>query len=421
MHLTKIQLTNFRCYENLDIDLDPGFNIMVGVNGTGKTAILEAVRIAIGSLFLEVDKVQDKISSPGISDKDVRLLNMEMQYPVNISASALFGNHLTNVFSSEKNKEISWTRSVEKRGGRTIKTHANEMKKVSACLQGLVRNGHKEVIPIVVYYSTDRFKREKKDSGIVAEDSRLSGYYNALDPLTNTKFFLDLFKTETLSSLQHNVQSILLEAVSNAIMCCVDDCKRVYHDVKRDKLLIELRSINDLMPFNFLSDGVRSTLAMVMDIAFRCCLLNPHLMANAPLQTTGVVLIDEIDLHLHPSWQKKIIGDLRRAFPNIQFIVTTHAPLVIGSLKQGKIFSITYKRAYNFPIQYGRDANAILSEMDTEPMDETLRKEIDNYFLLIENGHGNDNKTISVRKHLQLQLGENHPELQRADLLLSFF
>ena len=78
-----------------------------------------------------------------------------------------------------------------------------------------------------------------------------------------------------------------------------------------------------------LSDGVRSTLAMVMEIAFRCYLLNPHLDEQAAKETTGVVLIDEIDLHLHPAWQKRIIGDLRKAFPELQFIVTTHGLVIM--------------------------------------------------------------------------------------------
>jgi predicted ATP-binding protein involved in virulence len=420
MRLTNIHLKNFRCYETLDLDLDPNFNIMVGINGTGKTAILEAIRIAIGSLFLDVDKYDNKIWSPGIDANDVRLSHLELQYPSSISSAAFMSENLAPK-SIKLPNTVSWTRTLETHGGRTTQIHAKEMKVVSSTLKELVRSNEKKNIPLIAYYSTDRFKKEKKDTGIVADGSRLRGYYNALDPLTNIKFFLSLFKTETLSAIQYRTESVQLEAVSSAIKNCIEDCSNVYHDIKRDELIIELESIHDKMPFNSLSDGVRITLAMVMEIAFRCCLLNPHLAENAPNETSGVVLIDEIDLHLHPAWQKKIVADLRRSFPNIQFIVSTHAPLVIGSLQSGKIFTISNQQVYDFPIQYGRDANAILNEMGTSEMDDQLKSEINMYLLLIENGHGKEKKANDLRSILIQKLGKDHAEIQRSDMMLSFF
>lgn len=160
---------------------------------------------------------------------------------------------------------------------------------------------------------------------------------------------------------------------------------------------------------------------MVMEIAFRCFLLNPHLGKNAAKNTSGIVLIDEIDLHLHPEWQKRVINDLQNAFPNLQFIVTTHAPLVIGSLKNGKIFSIKDNQTYDFPLQTGKDANYILNEMGTSEMDDNLKDKLTRYFLLIEKGLGNDDDAMRIRKELEVELGENHTELQRADMMLSFF
>ncbi|MGB8922932.1 MAG: AAA family ATPase [Pseudomonas sp.] len=82
-----------------------------------------------------------------------------------------------------------------------------------------------------------------------------------------------------------------------------------------------------------LSDGIRNIVALAADIAYRCIKLNPHLGITAPHQCTGVVLIDEVDMHLHPAWQQTVIPDLLGAFPNIQFIVTTHSPQVITSVQ----------------------------------------------------------------------------------------
>lgn len=415
MKLSKIRLKNYRCYKDLELELDPFFNVIVGINGTGKSSLLEAIRISIGSLFLDVNKINGKLSSPSFLENDVRIEQLEAQHPVSVYSEAELCSEL------KENKFINWERSQDKYKGRTTIVKAKEMKAVSSNLQQIVREKQDLNIPLVAYFSTDRYKKENKDTALVADGSRLRGYYNALDSKTNIKYFLDLLKTETLSDLQHSTSSPILSAVSNAVVSCIVDCKRIYHDVKRDELIIDLKSINDSMPFHSLSDGVRCTLAMVMEIAYRCCLLNPHLKENAALETSGVVLIDEIDLHLHPSWQKKVISDFRSTFPNIQFIVSTHAPLVIGSLKDGRIYNISENQIFDFANQYGRDANAILQEMDTNPMDDDLQSQLNSYFIMIESGIAKSSEGIVMRKELEERLGVNHAELQRADIMLEFF
>ena len=192
------------------------------------------------------------------------------------------------------------------------------------------------------------------------------------------------------------------------------------YNVKTQELLMVDKN-GDFLPFNLLSDGVRCTLAMVMEIAFRCYLLNPHLGKDAPTMTKGVVLIDEIDLHLHPSWQLHILNDLRTAFPKIQFIVTTHAPLVISQINDCCIYSISQHKIYSFPNQNGRDANYILQQMDVQYMKSDSKDLLNKYFGLIDDGQGKTEEAISIRDRLQELLGPDHAELQRADMLLSFF
>ncbi len=419
MHINQIHLKNFRCYEDVDIEFHPRFNIFVGINGTGKSSALEALRIAIGSLFLGVDKYKDKIASPGISQDDVRLSRLEQQYPVVISSKGMIEDFSAD--GASRTVEIEWERSLTTKGGATRSANAKEMKEASVRMQEAIRK-HKEIhnIPLVAYYSTDRFKKEKKDVGVEPDGSRLRGYYNALDPLTNIKFFLDLYYTETLSALQHDTPSVILQAVNEAVKKCID-CDDLMFDIKHQELLLIQHDTHQGMPFHLLSDGVRSMLALVMEMAFRCYLLNPHLGKEAALLTSGVVLIDEIDLHLHPAWQKRVVKDLQAAFPHIQFIVTTHAPLVIGSLRDGKIFTIKDNQIYDFPLQTGKDANYILNEMGTSEMDDDIKRALTEYFLLIEKGMGKELPALSLREQLERQLGQNHTELQRADMMLSFF
>jgi predicted ATP-binding protein involved in virulence len=318
-------------------------------------------------------------------------------------------------------KMITWTRNVETEGGRTRYEKAKPIKDVSALIQKNIReNGQSLNIPLVAYYSTERYKKETYDTGVEAEGSRLRGYFHALNTRTNLQFFLNLFRTQEFAALQKGAPSEMLVGVRTAVETCIEDCSRIYHHIERDELIVLLKNGKEI-PFKYLSDGVRSMLAMVMEIAFRCCLLNRHLGASAPLETPGVVLIDELDLHLHPSWQKKVIADLRHAFPKIQFFASTHAPLIIGGMQAGKIITLKDNQAFTLTSQYGHDANSILLEMETDERQTDVKNLLQRYHLLIEAGEGENSDGISVRSQLEQMLGKNDPEIQRADVMLALY
>ncbi len=392
-------------------EIHPNFNLIVGVNGSGKTSVLEGLRIAIGALFLDMDKLESKIYVPHILPDDVRLSNWEKQYPVTVTAT---GPVLDG-------RSITWTRNLETEGGRTRYERAKSIKDVSALIQRNIReNGQSLNIPLVAYYSTQRYKKEKNNMGVESEGSRLRGYFNALDIVNNLQFFLNLFRTQEFAALQRGSPSEMLIGVRTAVEACIDNCSRVYHHIERDELVVLLRNGEEI-PFKYLSDGIRSMLAMVMEIAFRCCLLNRHLGASAPQETPGIVLIDELDLHLHASWQKKVIADLQRAFPQIQFVATTHAPLVIGGMQEGKIFVLKDNQAFTMALQFGRDANSILGAMEIDERDTVIKNLLQQYHLLIEDGKGETPDGIVTRNRLEQLLGKNDPEIQRADVMLVLY
>lgn len=411
MYIENVKIRNFKCFKEVEFSLDRYLNVFIGVNGIGKSSLLEAFKVLIGSLFLGFDKEKGKIASPDILDDDVRLSHLEQQYPTVVSARGFF---------DEVETGICWERSLERKNGKTLSNNAADLKSVAEDLQLSVRTNEDSVLPLVAYFSTDRYKKEKKNIGLETEGTRFRGYYNALDSETNIKFFLNLYKTETLSALQYGNNSAVLEAVNAAVKKCVE-CKGILFDVKKDELLLMQQQDGESVPFHLLSDGVRSMLALVMEIAFRCYLLNPQFLEKAAEKTSGVVLIDEIDLHLHPVWQKKVLKDLHTAFPYIQFIATTHAPLVIGSIKEGRIFSISNCQVYDFDLQYGRDANYILNEMGTDEMESEVKDLLERYSIMIEKGNGKTENALLMRKRLEDLLGCGHPELQRADMMLSFF
>lgn len=419
MKLSAIHIHNFKCYDDLKIvHLHPKMNILIGNNATGKSSLLEAIRVLIGSLYLKFDKYENKIAIPGITDDDVRLetinKSLEQILPCYVYAEAEVDS-----LNKDGKDSINWKRSVETKGGKTLYKEAKEMLTHSKSIQQSVRDGLPYNLPLIAFFSTDRYKKERKSTDVKSSGSRMQGYFNALDTTTNIKFFIDLFYTETLDQTQNGTESELLKTVYSSVQECLN-CQSLKYLLKKQELMVGYEEEPPL-PFSMLSDGVRSTLAMVMELAFRCYLLNPHLGVDAPKRTKGVVLIDEIDLHLHPSWQTHILEDLRKAFPELQFIVTTHAPLVISQIDDCCIYSISDRQIFNFPNQNGRTLDYIIEQMGVDYAKKGTKEKLATYFGLIETGKGKQEEAISLRNELETLLGKNHAELKRADMLLTFF
>lgn len=414
MRIKNIDIKNFRCYEAATLNFHPHINIMVGVNGTGKTSVLEAIRILLGGIYCEIDKVENKITMPTITEDDVRLHNLEFQFDSKIEGSMELDAHLAH------NQEATWDRWLEKKGGKTKFRKSKDVKALSSRIQEIIRHGEKEAVPLIAYYSTDRYKKEKRNTGFEADGSRLRGYYNALDTMSNSWFFLNIIRTETYAEIQEGTSSPILKLVYDVIRQCVPNCKELQHNIKQDRLIIKLDN-GEQMPYGALSDGVRSVLSLAMELALRCYLLNPYLGENAAKLTSGVVLIDEIDLHLHPEWQLHIVNDLAKVFPRVQFIMSTHAPLVISSIKEGKIFSIADQQVYDFPNQYGQKTDQILKTMGSPLGSRDIDNILADYRLLIEQGRGETKEALQMRRNLEQFLGQDHDELRRTDIMLRLF
>jgi predicted ATP-binding protein involved in virulence len=180
-----------------------------------------------------------------------------------------------------------------------------------------------------------------------------------------------------------------------------------------------------------LSDGFRNIIAMVADIAYRCIRLNPHLSQQAPKETEGIVLIDEVDMHLHPSWQQTIMPNIQQAFPRIQFIVTTHSPQVISTVDKKNIRLI--QKHWNEKTQSwcfesvtpvfqtkgvaSYEALAHIMGIDPVPDVEEARWLADYHQLIQSNNYGHETACL-LRKKLEQHFGKAHPELLECDRLI---
>ncbi len=409
MRIDKLRLKNFRAYEATEIEFHPHFNIVIGSNGVGKTAVLEALTIAMGSFFLGIDYAETRHIRP----EDIRVVNSEYdineQFPVEIETWG------------EVNSEIlNWTRELTGPKNKTTYINALNIKNMARTIQEQIRNGESVELPVIAYYSTERLWKERPDTSQLTGSRLQDGYYNGLKATSNNKFFTKWFEKEEMVVLQQRKDSAGLQVVRKAVSNAIDDCDNLYFDYNRRELVMEFNDGRKL-PFKYLSDGVRNMLAMVADIAFRCAVLNPQYKTEAANLTKGVILVDELDLHLHPSWQKKVAANLKSTFPNIQFIVTTHSPLILSSV-QDKIITMRQGKAYYLSNIYGKTADHVLKNaMETSERLDVVQEMLQEYFELIENGEGTSKEALELRKQLDQSIGTDDPELVRADVMLNFY
>lgn len=213
------------------------------------------------------------------------------------------------------------------------------------CLGHLSMNGGTHlVLPLFCYMGASRLWTESTEKvKIHPRGSRLEGYDNCLNAKGHFKRFVEWFKTMELSALQKNVQSKLnADIVRKVVASCLEGWDTIFYSVVDDMLMAEKKENNEskTLPFHYLSDGQRNMIGLIADIAYRCILLNPYLGEKAVSETPGIVLIDEIDLHLHPNWQRMIVQNLKNAFPKIQFIATTHSPFIVQSLNGNELINL---------------------------------------------------------------------------------
>jgi predicted ATP-binding protein involved in virulence len=424
MRINKIFIKNFKCFDEVELDFDPHLNVFVGVNGSGKTTVLSALRIASGSFFLGLSQQVEK--QIGIGGNDVRIVNFESNFesklPVILTTHGVVNGKLGS-WKREKQKQTLYA-----------KTHYREalfIKKEAQHLEDLiVQNGKDIQLPLIAYYGTERLNTETKATqSIEIKGSRLRGYFNALQFYSNRKEFAKWFGQQELARVQsiqrrENKSFDHLELVRRCLIDCIPDCADIYADFNTDKMTITFKD-GSRQPFDNLSDGVLIMLTLVSDLAYRSVLLNPNMGMSAN-HTEGVVLIDEIELHLHPSWQRHVISDLRKVFPNIQFFITTHSPQIVSIVPRESLFVLkdAVKDGQNIKeiekgntFTEGRDSNALLGDVfgiDKRPL--KFAHQLGMFYKYLE--EENLIAAEAIFGQLKDLWGENDTDILRANLYL---
>ena len=415
MFLKSMVLHNFRCFSDLEVCFNNRITVIVGNNGVGKSTVLEAATIAAGTLTAAMDG----LTNYGIKKSDAHYkcfdlgsnVDVQPQYPVEIIAAGRVDG-----------KDISWIRNLNSANGRGGLASAKELTQIAQEYQDRMRKGDRELkLPIISYYGTGRLwaqHREKK-SDTFEKNTRSNGYIDSLDGAANDKLMMKWFQKMTIQEYQRKQEIPEFAAVKTAMEQAVSsitgfsnvtvqfnldtgDIDIIYYDNNNEHVRI---------PLSLLSDGYKCTISLIADIAYRMALLNPQLLDKVLSETEGIVLIDEIDLHLHPTWQKRILKDLMDIFPKVQFIVSTHAPEVINSVKSDSIVVLRGNTAFTaIDETYGKDANTILREvMGVSARPDDVRSLFEQFYNYLDNKEWS--QAESVIEQLEAELGNNDAEV----------
>jgi predicted ATP-binding protein involved in virulence len=348
MQIDKLEIENFKLFTKQEFNFNPRFNLVIGENGKGKTSLLQAVAVALGGWAHAY--IKDKNNLRPIADDEIREIQIDNRFDKTKETfiKAYGKGAIVDQFRKQNEIIAMWTRERDENQQRTHgrvwyapfnKDYELDFKKLGSNVLNYIEKGNRFNLPLIAVYECDRLWQPKSELNI---ESSATARYSRFDPyidcfhigFNNDENSKWLIKNE-LSSLQQGKETPVLQSIRHAAKIALENCTAIRFDIEQSRIIVEFEN-GKKIPFEHLSDGQRTTVSLFCDIARRAAILNPHLEGNASLETEGIVLIDELDLHLHPKWQRSIIENLRRAFPKIQFICTTHSPFLIQSLRSGE-------------------------------------------------------------------------------------
>lgn len=411
MHITSLILENFRGATDLKLELHPTLNVFYGVNGSGKSTVLDASAILLSWLVnrLRTKRASGRQIHEHDIQNDVTKTNIMMKLSIDNGKCIQW-----NLVKGRRYRSSNGYRSNLKE----ITQYTNEMRTAIDIQAGQTN------IPLFAYYPIHRNvldiplrirKKHSFDLQAAFEGSLTSG--------ANFRTFFEWYReredieNEQIRYFDDKLVDEQLEAVRKAISILMPDFSNI--SVRRNRLRMEIEKRGKKLIVNQLSDGEKCLMAMVGDLARRLAIANP--VIDDPLKGSGVILIDEIDLHLHPKWQQMIVPKLLKVFPNCQFLMSTHSPSILANVKHESLFMLEetdHGIKCSHPYEsYGKSVDRILE--DIMGMSSSRPSQIDNdfrkLFRAIDRGRLNEGKALM--KNLKDKIGSD-PELAKADVLI---
>lgn len=440
MRVKRLKMENFRGFKELSIDFpEKGCAVLIGVNGAGKSSILECLKI-----FLSYYTNQ-----PFDEGQDFRR-NTTLDNWIDFSAKDVHADETETInqviFSGFQEGLIEETDLPSNKRGYSFTYPDNTPPFYSALRYkiwpaSLLRNKEAAAIrniPICIYYDTarrivERIPSEENKRFLVPQ---YEACYQAIQKESKLEKFISWFVEESNIENQLKIEKedflfrnprlevvrtgmkIFLDQIPNAefgsIKIGVGSFSAKFE--KKQTLLVEKGGT--FFEISQLSEGERMTLAMVMDIGFRLAVANPSL--EDPLAGYGVVCIDELELHLHPAWQRAIMPSLEKTFPNIQFIVSTHSPQILSNISNENIFVLeNFEVVQNTPHTFGRDSNSILYDLfNVKEKPAEAEREFDQLYKLIDTDK--EEEARALFQEMEVKYGSDYSAIRKAKLDIEF-
>lgn len=331
---------------------------------------------------------------------------------------------------------------------KTTVKDARELSDYGKRMQEAARTpGTDVLLPLIAYYGTGRLWQQKKlaETKRLQRTSRTIGYADSLDPASSYKSFVEWFRYWNFNAksarikAQENGKNLeaaefedYIHSVSAAVNRCLEPVgwKDIEYSFSRDALVAHHDDLGEL-PVELLSDGIRNMVGMVADIAFRATKLNGYLGRHAALETPGIVLIDEVDMHLHPEWQQVVLQNLTAAFPAMQFIVTTHSPQVLSTVEAESIrvlrreknvdtgAILTTARRVDTQTLGVASSDLLAQIMDVDPVPDVPPSDwVSDYQAMIQQNLHQAPEGLKLRDMLEAHFGRDHQIIRECDRMI---
>jgi predicted ATP-binding protein involved in virulence len=410
MRIDRLEIKNFKKFSDFTINLHPQFTLLVGDNGMGKTTLLDALAISAGIWLVNSPDTTLNNSRRNILRSEIRLEAIETdtitqlieRKPVQIRAIGTI-NH----------QSVQWLRQIKINGLKTSNTEAKQALKIISALFKQTEEGEKIWLPIIAYYGAGRAwlpSNQPRAKNIPSKPARRwNAFYDCLEERIRISDLHNWFQKEAIASI--NRQGKVRPAynvVKLAILRCIPDADNLWFDPERSEIVVSIQG--NPQPFSNLSAGQKMMVGLIADIAIKIVTQNASFLTeelntdngDLPLilqQTSGLVLIDEIDVHLHPKWQRQIVDDLKTTFPLIQFVCSTHSPFIIQSIAQGELRSLDIEDACSLEYE-NRSIEDIAEDIQLVdiPQQSLKARELDaataRYFELLQNPTENQSEQL---------------------------
>ena len=431
MKIKKFIFNGFRGFKNnTTIELNPDVNVFVGINGAGKSTVLDLIG---GMLSYFISRVSSDRTYHNYFDEDD--INDE---------SATFNTNISVEFEEQL---LEWSVEYgEKRtnSGRLLPKNHDVSNTELSSIRGRVRRDNEYTLPVIAFYHAHRMMkgvqraktgRQAKDMVDVLYEEAIKQEISSFESFESWFLSEKNYENQVRLKKQNSFRSRALEVVEKAIELFFneigdkqtnyshldlfyDDSPEVTRwNVVRDPEL-SLKKNGKLIKLNKMSDGEKMVLVIVCDIARRLSIANPKESGQGILEGNGIVIIDEVELHLHPAWQRKIVSALSSVFPNIQFIFSTHSPQVLSGVLENRIFGIDDFNIFNITsLTKGRDSNSILWDVygvPERPKEDAAK--FSDFYSALEDETPNQDTIKSILTQLTEVYGESDSEVLKAKL-----